>query len=458
MSNLRPAADAAHDLQVATDLASSNARESTAATAGSNAAASSAPGAPPPRIAYLVNQYPKASHTFIRREIHAVERNGLAIDRISIRGWESDIVDPEDKAEHARTRFILRDGTAGLAASSLRILARRPAKFLAALRAALRLGWRSDRALPYHLVYLAEACRLAEWLEASDIKHLHAHFATNSAEVAMLARLLGGPPYSFTAHGGDEYDRYAQLGIGEKVRHSRFTVAISSHTRSQLFRRTALDQWPKIQVVHCGLDRGFFDGDPVPLPPENRVICVGRLTEEKGQLVLLDALAKARARGVDCSLVLAGDGHMRAEVEARIRTLGLTEQVRITGWISSAKVRDEILAARALVCSSFQEGLPVVIMEAMALRRPVISTTIAGIPELVQPGATGWLVPAGSADSLAAALASLCATPTAELERMGETAYRRVTERHDIETVAAQLAQLFKQSVAGNGSEPCPPS
>ena len=405
----------------------------------------------PRRIAYLVNRYPAVSHTFIRREILALEPLGFAVDRISVRGWDEKPADPTDIAEQARTRYLLRDGAFALVASGARILVGRPAKFMAALRATLRRAWRSDRAAVYHLIYLLEACRLVEWMEAAEIEFLHSHFATNSADVAMLARLLGGPPFSFTAHGGAEYDRYEQLGIDDKVHHAAFAVAISSHTRSQLFRRIPADQWPKVQVVHCGLDGSFHSGAPTPVPDNKTVLCIGRLAEEKGQLLLINALSRVRAQGIDGQLVLAGDGPMRAVIEARIAELGLRDHVRITGWISTDEVRKEILAARALVCSSFQEGLPIVIMEAMALRRPVISTTIAGIPELVQPGRTGWLVPAGSETDLATALSACLSTPVATLQTMGEAAHAIVTERHDIDRSAAELAHLFNHAIAAGG-------
>jgi glycosyltransferase involved in cell wall biosynthesis len=145
-------------------------------------------------------------------------------------------------------------------------------------------------------------------------------------------------------------------------------------------------------------------------------------------------------------LVLAGDGEMRPDIEALIERLGLQPRVRITGWIGSGQVRDEIGAARALVLPSFAEGLPVVIMEAMALRRPVITTFVAGVPELVQAGANGWLVPAGDVEALTDAMAACLATDQETLARMGEAARARVLVRHDVDREAAKLAVLFGQS------------
>ncbi|MNP17369.1 Alpha-D-kanosaminyltransferase [compost metagenome] len=177
-----------------------------------------------------------------------------------------------------------------------------------------------------------------------------------------------------------------------------------------------------------------------------RLVCVGRLCEQKGQLLLLEAARLLAAQSVVFEIVLAGDGEMRADIEALIVRHELQAQVRITGWISSAQVRDEILAARALVLPSFAEGLPVVIMEAMALRRPVLTTYVAGIPELVRQGENGWLFPAGAVEELAAAMADCLAQPVDTLQRMGEAAYQRVLQRHDIDSEAARLAGYFKAS------------
>ena len=396
------------------------------------------------KIAYLVNQYPKVSHSFIRREILALEQQGFDVQRIALRGWADQVVDPEDVRERERTRYLLQGGLGGLLASTLGTLLSRPGQFLRAAGLALKMARRADRPWPVHLVYLAEACRMAAWLRASGAAHLHAHFGTNPAEVAMLAAELGGPRYSFTVHGPEEFDKPEFLGIAEKIRRSAFVVAISSFGRSQLYRWIAHDQWPKVEVVHCGLDAGFHAVAPVPAPAAPRLVCVGRLCEQKGQLLLVRAIAQVAAKGIAVELVLAGDGEMRAEIEALVARHGFGAQVRITGWIGSAQVREEILAARAMVLPSFAEGLPVVVMEAMALRRPVLSTYVAGIPELVRPGENGWLFPAGDVDALVAALEQALATPPHRMEEMGDAAHARAIERHSVDTEAAKLARLFR--------------
>ncbi|MGV8892526.1 MAG: glycosyltransferase [Burkholderiaceae bacterium] len=395
------------------------------------------------KIAYLVNQYPKVSHSFIRREILALERQGFEVQRIAVRGWDGELVDDEDLRERDHTRYVLQDGMTSLLAASIRMLATSPLRFFHALRLALKMGRRADRSWPFHLIYLAEACRIVPWLDAFGARHLHAHFGTNSAEVAMLATTLGGPPYSFTVHGPEEFDKPEFLGIKEKVSRCTFVVAISSYGRSQLFRWISYVDWPKVQVVHCGLEPVFHSVPAVPIPAVPRVVCVGRLCEQKGQLLLVNAISQLLRKGIEIELVLAGDGEMRAELESLIAQRRMQGRVRITGWISSDQVRAEILAARALVLPSFAEGLPVVIMEAMALRRPVLTTYVAGIPELVRPGESGWLFPAGDVDALAAVLEKFLATPVTVLEAMGEAGYQRVLERHSVDIEAAKLAQLF---------------
>lgn len=396
------------------------------------------------RIAYFINQYPKVSHSFIRREILALERQGVVIQRIALRGWDGELQDAEDLAEREKTQYVLQGGIKGLLKPVWQVLRAEPRRFGSALWLALRLGLRADRPLPYHLVYLAEACSVVQWLKAFGAEHVHAHFGTNSAEVVMLANALGGPAFSFTVHGPEEFDKPQFLHVGEKVRRAAFVASVSSYGRSQLYRWVAHEHWDKVKVVHCGLEPGFHQVAAQATPAAPRLVCVGRLCEQKGQLLLLEAAHRLADQGLDFELVLAGDGEMRAQIEALIARYGLQAQVRITGWISSAQVRDEILAARALVLPSFAEGLPVVIMEAMALRRPVLTTYVAGIPELVRPGENGWLFPAGAVDELAAAMADCLAQPVEVLQRMGEAARQRVLERHDIDTEAAKLAHYFK--------------
>lgn len=413
--------------------------------------AADSPKAANRHVAYLVNAYPKVSHSFIRREIHALERQGCTITRIAVRGWGEPLADPSDKRERDVTRYLLKGGLLPLVKAAARMAWQRPARFWKALRLTVRLGWAADRPFPLHFAYLLQACELAFWLEEANVGHLHAHFGTNPAEVALLTHVLSHVPYSFTVHGPDEFDRGVYLHLDAKIASAKFVAAVNSFTRSQLLRRAHHADWNKVKVVHCGLDALFLDAETTSPPADQRFVCVGRLCEQKGQLMLLEAFAKLVSKYPQAHLVLAGDGEMRQAIEARIAELKLADRTTITGWISEIQVRDQIRKARALVLPSFAESLPVVIMEAMALRRPVISTYVAGIPELVRDGETGWLVPAGSIDALSDAMEA-CLTADAEtLTAMGDRGRAKVVQRHAADHEAQRLLALISAPTCATG-------
>lgn len=396
------------------------------------------------RVAYLLNTYPMVSLSFIRREILALERYGVAVDRISLRGWDEGVVDADDLAERDRTRYVLRNGILPLLMAVLRTAVSRPRLFGSSIAAAIGMPKHGRRGMLYHMVYFAHACVVREWIVESGATHLHAHFGTNAAEVAMIVRLLGGPPYSFTVHGSEEFDHGHVLGLDKKIAHAKFIVAVSSFCRGQMFRRAAVADWGKIKIVHCGLDDYDLNAPPVEPPDVPRFVCIGRLCNEKAQIILLEAFSRVLKRYPDCLLVLGGDGEMRKDVEERIRFLGISRSVTITGWLSAREVRDELLAARTLVLPSFQDSMPVVIMEAFACRRPVIATYVGGVVELVEPGVSGWLVPAGSVEALEEAMCASLNATASDLRRMGEAGAARVGTHHAVAKEVVKLMKLFQ--------------
>ncbi len=396
------------------------------------------------KVAYLVNQYPKVSHSFIRREILGVEACGVPVSRFSVRSLNDELVDAADRQEFNKTRFILGVGAKGLLVNLLRVAVTRPQRLVEALRLTFKVGRRSERGLLIHLIYLAEACVLLQWLTEAQVDHLHAHFGTNSTTVAMLCQTLGGPAYSFTVHGPEEFDKPQAIALTEKINRAAFVVAVCSFGKSQLSRWCDYRQWEKIHIIHCGVDDLFLTHSYVPLPEVPRFVCVARLSEQKGHLVLIAAAGQLVAEGRQFKLVLVGDGPLRQEIETMIAQLNLHNHVEITGWATNTEVQQQILQAQVMVLPSFAEGLPVGIMETLALGRPVISTYIAGIPELVEPGECGWLVPSGSVEALADAMRSALQTPREELTRMGKNGSARVAQQHNIATEAAKLVALFQ--------------
>lgn len=397
----------------------------------------------PPSVAYLINQYPSVSHTFIRREIAALERRGHEVHRIALRGWDGHLLDKADLEERTRTRYVLRNGLGGLARAVMSIAFSSPMRLALAARLAWQMARGSDRPLLVHFAYLAEACVIRTWLRAAGVSHLHAHFATNPAEVAMLVNALGGPPYSFTAHGSDIMDRPAQIGLDLTLGRAAFVCAVCSFGASQIYKWTRYQLWFKVKVVRCGLERGYgasADGAP---GRSRRFVCVGRLSQEKGQMLLIRAAALLARQMMDFEIVLAGDGPMRPQIEALIDQHGLAHSVRIAGWLDAEGIAAELREARALVVPSLSEGLPVVIMEAMAHRLPVIAPFLAGIPELVADQRTGWLFPAGDAEALAGAMGDCLRSDAALLTLMGEKALESVWKAHDVDVEAEKLAKLI---------------
>lgn len=395
------------------------------------------------RIAYLTNHYPHVRHTFIRREIVALEGHGVEVVRFSIRDSGNDVVDPADRIEYAKTRSLLSAGLLAIVVALASHAITRPIRFLLAFRTTLRFSRRSDRGVLRHIVYLAEACLLRKWLEAANVSHLHVHFATNPAAVALFCRLLGGPTYSITVHGPEEWDRPEALSLKEKYEGAVFVVAVSDFGRCQVFRWTAVEYWPRVHVVRCGVDESYLDAAPTPVPDTTNLVLVAGLVEQKGHLLLIPALAKVRDAGAGFRMVFVGDGPLRPRLESDVERLGLTDRVVVLGWQSNAEVREHLRNARALVMPSFAENLPVAMMEALALGRPVLGTYIAGVPELIENDVTGWLVPAGNVDATAAAILRILATSVDELTRIGRAGAERVRERHDARKEAARLKELF---------------
>jgi glycosyltransferase involved in cell wall biosynthesis len=396
------------------------------------------------KLAYLTAEYPKVSHTFIRREIQELERRGHDVTRVSIRP-AGKLVDPADVQEANRTLACLDRSRWELLAQSSRWAVSRPWRWIRAVRQALQMNRVSDRGIVRHAAYLTEAAFLANRFRSLGINHVHVHFGTNAATVARLMKQLAGITYSLTVHGPGEFDAPIGLSLAEKVADATFTAAISHFCFAQLTRWVKPEHWNRIHIVRCTIDPKFL-APPTPVTSlANRLVCVGRLTPQKNPLQLLQAFARHVENGLPGHLVYAGDGELRPRLEDLIRQHQLQDRVTITGWLSEAEVQREIQASRAVVLASSAEGLPVVLMEALAVARPVISTYTAAIPELVRPGENGWLVPAGDSVALGDALQEVVHASTARLSEMGLAGRALVEKQHHPEIEGEKLERIFRQ-------------
>lgn len=402
-------------------------------------------------IAYLTGTYARASDPYIRDEVNHLRKLGHTVHTFSVRRLVEGEPSEDVRREQQNTVYIMEAGLAKLLGATVRETVRSPGRMWRAAKLAMKSGWPGVKGRVWPLAYLLQAAYLAGELRKRGVQHLHNHHGENPAAVAMLASELSGVPYSLTVHGSAEWDRPMELHLDEKVGRASFVTAISSFTRSQIFRWTRAEDWGKVHVVRCGVGAGFLGCEVTP-PRGRTLVNVGRLCEQKGQLLLLDAAGKLAADGVDFELVFIGDGPMRDLLERRIDELQLRGRVRFMGYRDSVAVQKQIAESRAMVMSSFAEALPVVLMEALAVGRPVVSTAVAGIPELVEPGVSGWLVPPGSIDALARAMREVLETPDERLAEMGRAGAARVAEQHDVAKEAAKKAALIAAAVVAHAA------
>jgi len=396
-------------------------------------------------IAYLVSRYPAVSHTFILREVRQLRARGFAIEVASINPPDRDTgeMTDDERQESGRTYYVKRHGLRGALVAHLHGLAS-PARYLRGLRYALSLGgWNLQRTV-YGLFYFTEALMLARWMSSRGLRHLHVHFATAAANIGLILKHSHDIGLSLTVHGPDEFYDVRGQWLAEKLRAADFVVCIGRFARSQVMKLTPAAHWNKFEVCPLGVD-------PQRYRPATRsrgadpftILCVGRLTPAKGQRILVDAAAHLAEAGRSFRLVVVGGGPDAADLEAAVAAHGLQSQVTFTGALNQQEVLDWYARADAFALPSFAEGIPVVLMEAMASGVPCVTTRITGIPELIRDGEDGLLVTPSDSGELAKALARLMAEPElhARLARAGRA---RVRERYDLERNVARLGQVFR--------------
>lgn len=412
----------------------------------------------PLRLAYLTSAYGRPSDTFIRNEVDHLRRLGAEVSTFSIRRPPEPPFSDESVQRHrADTVYLFEQGPVRLARAALRLMWSRPVTSWRSWRLAMRTRAPGLSGLLRTPVYYAEAALLAEQLEDRRVEQLHNHIAENSANVAMLAAELAGIPFSHTVHGPGIFYAPEKWRLGDKIAASAFTIAITDFCKSQCMVFTSPEAWGKLRVVRCSVQDAFVEeiGDrPSPKQPAE-LVAVGRFCAEKGQALLVDAVRELVEEGRPVRLRLIGDGPMRPQIEQRVHELRLTQHVSIEGWRSSSDVRDAMLSATALVMPSFAEGLPIVLMEALAVGCPVVTTSIAGVPELIEHGVSGWLAPAGSAPAFADALRSMLGSSPDQLEAVRDEGRRRVLSRHHPATQGDRLLTLFESSARPDAQTSC---
>jgi glycosyltransferase involved in cell wall biosynthesis len=408
------------------------------------------------RIGYVVGRYPKVSHTFIQREIQALRRLGAEVHTISIhRAGAEDILSAADREEAARTFSVLPPRWPSLLGAHLLALLTRPRRYAAALSLAAKLSRPGLRGRLWGLFYFAETAPVWRALRQWNIDHIHVHHLTQASEVAMLATQLEGArangrrwTWSFTMHGPDEFFEVREVALAAKAQSASAVACISDFARSQVMALLDESEWSKLWVIHCGVDPDHF------VPPAARngsrplsLLYIGRMVPVKGQALLIDAVERLRESGLEVEATLLGDGERRHALTTIVGDRGLDEVVNLPGSVGQDEIRGYYEHADIFVLPSFAEGVPTVLMEAMAMGLPVVTTRIAGIPELVEDGQSGFVVPPGRVDALVDAVRRLASDPDLR-RKMGERGRAKVIAEYSIEPSAARMRDMFASVIA----------
>lgn len=399
------------------------------------------------RMAYLVSQYPRISESFILREVIALRELGFDIEVASINAPDREPKDltEEEREESGRALYVKKSSICKILAAHSRTAASSPAQYGRALGFAFSLGGWEPKQILKSFFYFVEAVMIADWMRQNTLSHLHAHFATPASTVAMIAAQLGHATLSITVHGPDEFYDVSRYQLAKKIEVCQFLCTIGKFARSQLMKLSPVAQWGKFEVTPLGVSPLNF----CARPPHNRngcfeILCVGRLVPSKGQHVLIQAVDRLVKQGHDVKLRLVGDGPDRPSLQEMIHDLGLADRVSLEGAVNQDRIQKFYQQADVFVLPSFAEGIPVVLMEAMAIEVPCVTTRITGIPELIRDGIDGLLVTPSDDEELAAAITRMIHDP--ELCRqLGQAGRRRVLSRYDLRTNVGHLADVFRR-------------
>jgi len=425
--------------------------------------------APRVRVAYLVSRYPALSHSFIEREVLALRALGAEVHTFSVRPSPVDAqLSVTSQREAEGTYALLGRPRRDYLRAHGSLWRRAPRAWWAGVRAAMRTGPGGLKPRVWQMFYLAEAVLLGERMRELGLRHVHVHFANNGADVARSVVTMGraeegadaGWKWSFSMHGPTEFEDPEGHDLPAKVRSAEHIACISDFCRDQLRQLSAPEHWAKMSIVRMGVDASRFAPDPgareagaeeqdaAPL----RILFVGRLVPEKGPNILVDAVEHLHGAGVPVELVVAGAGVLAEDLARQVEASPARDSIRLLGPVGQDDLRQWYAWADVFCLPSYAEGVPVVLMEAMSMELPVVSTRIAGIPELIRDGETGLLVPPGQREALVHALKDLAEHP--DLRRsLGVAGRRRVEEEFQPGPNARRLLSLFTATAAAHEPE-----
>lgn len=404
---------------------------------------------PVPKVAYIMSRFPKLTETFILYEMLALEELGVPVEIYPLLRTHQRVTHPE--AEQVVKRVHVHPF---LSLSILRaqwhFIRHRPLAYCKLWAEVLRGTWGSVNFFIGALGIFPKAVRFAYEMMHQGVTHVHAHFATHPAVAGLIIHRLTGLPFSFTAHGSDLHVERRMLD--RKVKAAAFVVTISSYNKALMLQECGAEACDKIHVIHCGVDPTVFA--PTPKRGEAgpfQILCVGSFEDVKGHTYLIEACRLLGERGVDFACHLVGEGPLRRRIEAQIAQAALHHRVHLHGGLPRAAVAKMLAGADVVVLASVptrrgkREGIPASLMEAMASGIPVVASAISGIPELVESGRTGLLVPPRDVTALAEALQTLWDDP-ALCFQMGQAGRDKVLREFNLRKNTVALSQLFRQT------------
>jgi glycosyltransferase involved in cell wall biosynthesis len=403
----------------------------------------------PKRIAYLVSQYPALNHSYILREIRELRRSSWDVEVASIRADARPVVQltEEEREERLRTWYVKPQGVTGALRAHFAALTTQNRFYFRGMRYAMGLDGLNFAKTIRNLFYFTEALLIGQWMQKCALRHVHIHFAST---VGLLLAKTFPVSISITIHGPAEFEQPEGFHLREKIEAAEFVCTISDYGRTQLMKSCDSGQFEKLETVRLGIDPEQFVAKPrTPLDRSVfEVISVGRLAPEKAQRVLIDAVAHLVGEGRRVRLRIVGEGPERSALEKHIADTKTADVVRLEGALNQDQLKTLYRESDAFALASFAEGVPVVLMEAMAMEIPCVATRIAGIPELIQDGVDGLLATPGNTGEMATALAKLMGDRELRVQ-IGRAGRQKIIEKYNLSKNTALLAEVFERRVPG---------
>jgi colanic acid/amylovoran biosynthesis glycosyltransferase len=400
--------------------------------------------ASPTRLLYLIGQFPAINHGYLLAEVRHLRTLGIDVRVASVSPADRppEELSEVEREESARTFYIKSLPAAKIPLLVLTEFLLHPLRFLSGLFFSLKLAGIKPASIAYHLAYFSEAVVVGRYMRQCGVTHVHASF---SATVALIVTHVFPVTMSFGVYGFGELHNPSQTHLAERIQGAVFVRSISRFGRGQLMVSCERDEWSKLVYVPLGIDAAEFAPLPArnPSPPPN-ILCVGRLAPEKGQSLLLEAMAALNASGFPLHLTLVGDGPDRNFLERRAAELGIGGRVEFAGWIDEARLMGLYASTDVFVLPSLAEGIPMVLIEAMAMQIPCVAPCIAGIPELIESGVHGMLYSVADVNELSSQLRTLLQSPDL-MERIGRQARVRVLRDYDMARNTEHFAGVLRE-------------